>query len=219
MRRFVLIVALVAGLLGLVDVGAKTGESSPSEAVTGAGPAMGTAPVTAPAMPRDGNLATDATAGDPQEPSPVYWAENRPPAGTDRSLPTRLFPADNWWNLSISAAPVDAKSPTYIAALAAARLTYDWGNNYGIPYVTVSGDYPKIRFQGGYYWKGSDDVEYPVPIPALTELGWTQDLAGTISNPVWKGDRHLLIVDVDNQYLLRNLSTVLQRHTQPDVDG
>ena len=64
----------------------------------------------------------------------------------------------------------------------------------------MSGDYPKIRFQGGYYWKGSDDVEYPVPIPALTELGWTQDLAGTISNPVSKGDRHLLIVDVDNQY-------------------
>jgi hypothetical protein len=116
-------------------------------------------------------------------------------------LPKQLFPADNWWNLNISAVPVDPKSATYIAALAPVRLTYDWGNNYGIPYVTVSGDYPKVRFQGGYYWKQSDDVEYPVPIPALTEPGWTQDLAGTISSPVSKQDRHLLIVDVDNQYL------------------
>ena len=35
----------------------------------------------------------------------------------------------------------------------------------------------------------------------MTEPGWTEDLEGTIDNPVSTGDRHLLIVDVDNQHL------------------
>jgi len=141
-----------------------------------------------------------ATTDPPAAPA-NYWAELRPAAGTPRSLPARLFPADNWWNLNVSRAPVDPRSATYVSALASVRLSYDWGNNYGFPFITVSGNYPKIRFQGGYYWNESDDVGYPVPLPALTEPGWTEDLSGTISNPVSKGDRHLLIVDVDNQHL------------------
>lgn len=131
----------------------------------------------------------------------AYWAENRPAAGTAHSLPVRLFPTDNWWNLNISAAPVDPGSAAYIADLAAAHLSYDWGNNYGLPYTTVSGDYPKVSFQGCNYWSESDHISYPIPIPALTEPGWTEDLTGTINNPVSTGDRHLLIVDTDNQYL------------------
>jgi hypothetical protein len=133
--------------------------------------------------------------------TPSYWAELRPAAGTPRSLPARLFPADNWWNLNVSRAPIDPRSAAYIAALARVRLTHDWGHVYGFPFITVSGNYPKIRFQGGSYWKESDDVGYPIPIPALTEPGWTEDISGTISNPVSTGDRHMLIVDVDTQYL------------------
>ena len=69
-----------------------------------------------------------------------YWAENRPPAGTARSLPTRLFPADNWWNLSVADAPLDPKSADFIASIGWGKFRYDWGNNYGLPYVTVSGN-------------------------------------------------------------------------------
>jgi len=131
----------------------------------------------------------------------AYWAENRPPAGTSTSMPARLFPVDNWWNLDISLAPLDPNSASYIADLAAAHLAYDWGNNYGLPYTTVSGDYPKVNFQGCSYWSETDQIPYPIPVPALTQAGWTEDLTGTIDNPVSTGDRHLLIVDTDNQYL------------------
>ena len=112
---------------------------------------------------------------------------------------------------------MDPKSVSYIKALASARLSYDWGNNYGFPFITVSGNYPKVRFQGGSYWTESDDVGYPVPLPALTEPGWTEDLSGTISNPVSKGDRHLLIVDVDNQYLYEIYQPIYNATDSPMV--
>jgi hypothetical protein len=117
-----------------------------------------------------------------------------------------LFPASNWWNQDISTAPVDPRSPAYIAGLAGAKVWYDWGNNYGLPYVTVSGNYPKVRFAGGSYWGESDDVEYPIPIPALTESGWTETVGGKPGPPISVlpndgADHHLIIVDVDNQYL------------------
>jgi hypothetical protein len=34
--------------------------------------------------------------------SQTSWAERRPAVGTGHSLPSRLFPADNWWNLNKS---------------------------------------------------------------------------------------------------------------------
>jgi len=134
------------------------------------------------------------------------WAENRPAAGTAHSLPPRLFPTDNWWNLNISQAPVDAKSADYVRDISGGTAEqvkpwYDWGNTYGLPYVTVSGNYPKVTIQHMAYWDESDHVGYPIPTPALTQPGWTEDLQGTINNPVSSGDRHLVIVDVDNQYL------------------
>jgi hypothetical protein len=165
----------------------------------------------------EGATGQPPAATDPPGTPANYWAELNPAAGTARSLPTRLFPADNWWNLNVSQAPVDPKSSAYIKALASVRLSYDWGNNYGIPFIAVSGNYPKIRFQGGYYWSQSDDVGYPLPIPALSEPGWTEDLSGTISNPVSKGDRHLLIVDVDNQYLYEIYQPIYNATDSPVV--
>jgi hypothetical protein len=76
---------------------------------------------------------------------------------------------------------------------------YDWGNNYGLPYTTVSGNHPKVRFAGGSYWNESDNVEYPIPTQALTQPGWTEELGATLADMPGKVDRHLLIVDVDNQ--------------------
>src|SRR5882672_10276147 len=75
--------------------------------------------------------------------SQTYWAKNRPAAGGAHSIPTRLFPTDNWWNLKISQAPVDTRSASYITGLNGVGPSYDWGNNYGLPYTTVSGNYPK----------------------------------------------------------------------------
>jgi hypothetical protein len=152
----------------------------------------------------------------------MAWAVNRPAAGTAYSLPTRLFPVDNWWNLNVSAAPLDVRSSALIDFCAGGSpdlggnpaldlgLATDWGNNYGMPYCTVSGDHPTIVFayvgySGGA--SGDDTRGFPIPAASITEAGWTEDLAGTIAAPKWLvstgsyRDRHLLIFDVDNQYL------------------
>ena len=57
----------------------------------------------------------------------------------------------------------------------------------------------------------------PIPIPALTEPGWTEDISGTISNPVSKGDRHLLIVDVENQHLYEIYQPIYNATDSPMV--
>lgn len=146
----------------------------------------------------------------------MAWAVNRPVAGTAYSLPTRLFPADNWWNLAVASAPLDIRSAALINFCAGGApalggdpaldfgLSTDWGNNYGLPYCTVSGDYPLVYFDHISYSglaSGDDARGYPIPVDALTVPGWTEDLLGTIDTPVSIGDRHLLIFDVDNQYL------------------
>ena len=205
MLRSAVIGTLVACLIGFAVLDAQMGGDGYSEAVvTDESAGTGTdAPAIPAAAPSDAAVSADETASDPQEPAAAQdsWAENRPPAGTPRSLPKQLFPANNWWNLNISQAPVDPKSANFITSIGTGNLRYDWGNNYGLPYVTVSGNYPKVRFQACSYWSQTDKVEYPIPVPALTEPGWTEDLKGTIDNPVSTGDRHLLIVDVDNQFL------------------
>ena len=146
----------------------------------------------------------------------MAWAVNRPVAGTAYSLPTRLFPADNWWNLRVAEAPLDVRSASFITFCAGGApdlggdpaldlgLSTDWGNNYGLPYCTVSGDYPLVYFTHISYsglTSGDDTRGYPIPVDALTVPGWTEDLLGTIEVPVSTGDRHLIIFDVDNQYL------------------
>src|SRR5438132_10848431 len=61
--------------------------------------------------------------------------------------PLPLFPADNWWNSDVSAAPVDPNSAAFIAFIGATRggMHPDFGGDsgdpsspiYGMPYLTV----------------------------------------------------------------------------------
>jgi len=123
------------------------------------------------------------------------WAENRPPAGGAHSLPARLFPVDNWFNLKITDAAVDPGSVAYLANFTGA-MNNDWGNNYGIPWSTVSSDHPKITLAGCRYASESDmSVEYPIPAAASTEIGWSEELSITIASTNFSGDRHLHMVD------------------------
>src|SRR5215471_19889836 len=66
--------------------------------------------------------------------------------------PLPLFPADNWWNQDISAAPIDPGSAQFIAYVGTSRRLHpDFGgyespgsvNIYGFPYLTVPGTQPK----------------------------------------------------------------------------
>jgi hypothetical protein len=66
----------------------------------------------------------------------------------------QVFPVNNWWNQDISSAPVDARSALLIDFIsgrsatnptAVRRLHPDFGPPpYGIPYVVVAGDQPRV---------------------------------------------------------------------------
>jgi hypothetical protein len=105
------------------------------------------------------------------------------------------FPDDNPWNQPVDQEPVDPDSDTYIDSIGRnSPLHPDFGANwnggpFGIPYIVVSGDTPKVQvaFQ---YADESDPGPYPVPADAPVEGG-----------PASQGDRHILVVDRDHWIL------------------
>jgi hypothetical protein len=131
-----------------------------------------------------------------------------------------LFPADNWWNADVSAAPVDARSAAFIAFInngGTRRLHPDFGGTaspgsveiYGFPYVVVDGTQPLKSVQF-LYGDESDGVNhatgvsypfYPIPDEAATQAHWIEGGAPGNVDQRNQADRHLLIVDRDNRRL------------------
>ena len=73
-----------------------------------------------------------------------------PVEGAALTVPLPLFPANNWWNVDISAAPVDPGSASYVAFInngGTRHLHPDFGGEaspgsvdiYGMPYAIVDG--------------------------------------------------------------------------------
>ncbi|HVQ15446.1 MAG TPA: hypothetical protein VMS40_17715 [Vicinamibacterales bacterium] len=132
--------------------------------------------------------------------------------------PLPLFPSDNWWNVDVSGAPVDAASSSYINFIGGTRRLHpDFGGEaapgsvriYGFPYIVVDGSQAKRTVQF-VYSDQSDGVNhttdqsvpfYPIPDEAITEKHWVE--AGDPGNVNKHGtvDRHMLIVDRDNRHL------------------
>lgn len=133
-------------------------------------------------------------------------------------LPDPVFPADNWWNLDISSAPVDPDSAQYISFIGPSRSAHpDFGGDvspgsvqiYGFPYIVVDSTVPKraVQFQ---YADESDGVDhntgqsvpfYPIPDEAITSAHWIEGgEPGNIDRRA-SHDRHLLIVDGDRRHL------------------
>ncbi|HEX7251458.1 MAG TPA: hypothetical protein VF376_01165, partial [Thermoanaerobaculia bacterium] len=130
-----------------------------------------------------------------------------------------LFPADNWWNLDISSAPVDPNSASFIDFINNGGLVHlhpDLGGDisgaapriYGMPYGVVDGTQAKkaVKFR---YWRESDGVDhttgvsfpfYPIPDQVITTPHWVEGGEPGGQNK-YGGDRHLLIVDRTNLYL------------------
>jgi hypothetical protein len=106
-----------------------------------------------------------------------------------------VFPADNPWNQDISALPLHPMSATYLAHFnTAKKLHPDFGSDtmYGIPFEVVHTGQPFVHVTYTDYPDQSDTGWMPVPPDAHVEGG----------NPVSNnGDRHILIVDVDNHKL------------------
>ena len=134
--------------------------------------------------------------------------------------PLPLFPPDNWWNVDISAAPVDANSADFIDFIGAnVGMHPDFGGKddfpaiYGMVYISVPGTQPLQPVTFVEYGAQSDagapgrPPGYPIPDQAKTqpvvdadprwiEGGYPGNVAGCPD-----GDRHMLIVDRDNRLL------------------
>ena len=138
-----------------------------------------------------------------------------PSRGGTLPAPLPLFPADNWWNLDISAAPVDAGSASFITYIGPKTLHPDFGgdaggdNIYGFPYVVVDGSQPKKTVQFRYADEsdgydlatGKSYPFYPIPDEAATQPRWIEGGPPGNVNLTGEQDRHMLIVDRENRLL------------------
>jgi hypothetical protein len=131
--------------------------------------------------------------------------------------PLPLFPPDNWWNVDISAAPVDPNSANFINFIGATvELHPDFGGDslddpppaiYGMPYISVSATQPLLPVTWMTPWNESDDgfpgrpIGYPIPEEAKTQAKWIEGGHPGNVAPDPGGDRHMLIVDRDNRIL------------------
>src|SRR5471032_994415 len=105
-----------------------------------------------------------------------------------------VFPANNYWNTPVDTLPLHPSSATWVNSIGAAtKLHPDWGNvladNFGIPFVTVTGTQPNvpITFDPNGFGDESDPGPYPIPPSAPIEGGSASD-----------GDRHVIVVDTTN---------------------
>ena len=107
------------------------------------------------------------------------------------------FPASNAWNTDVSSAPVDPNSAALITSIGLTTgLHPDFGaglfngSSIGIPYVVVSGMQARVAMNWQAYADQSDPGPYPVPSAAPVE-----------GAPDPGGDRHVLVIDRDNNRL------------------
>jgi len=99
-----------------------------------------------------------------------------------------VFPANNPWNTDVSTMPLDPGSAAYITRIQAdgadfLHADFGGGGTYGIPYVTVPGNEPRVPINFWQYPGESNPGPYPVPLGAPVEGG---------------SDRHVISVDRDN---------------------
>ncbi|GEN81229.1 hypothetical protein N867_03565 [Actinotalea fermentans ATCC 43279 = JCM 9966 = DSM 3133] len=134
------------------------------------------------------------------DPDPVYAT------GPMADLGFRPFPADDPWNTRVDGADVDPGSAVLIASIGASdRLHMDFGADwdggpFGIPYVVVGPDQPRVAVTFDYDDE-SDPGPYPVPPDAPIEGGAASG-----------GDRHVLVVDAGT----RTLYELYAAYPQPD---
>jgi hypothetical protein len=139
--------------------------------------------------------------------------------GGEIPLPLPLFPQNNWWNIDVSNAPLAPNSGAFINFIGLTRQMHpDFGGNdeenppnvFGIPFIVVDGSQEKKTVDFVLFGDQSDGEDheteesfpfYPVPDEAITEPGWVEGGAPGNVDERDEGDRHVLIVDKDNNHL------------------
>lgn len=133
--------------------------------------------------------------------------------GADLLALSPLFPPDNWWNVDVSAAPVDPNSADFINFIGAGvGLHPDLGGDdpdvvngtFGMIYATVPGTQPLAPVTFVEFGDQSDHgapgrpAGYPIPVEARTQAKWIE---GGFPASQTGGDRHMLLLDRDNRIL------------------
>ena len=98
-----------------------------------------------------------------------------------------VLPADNPLNQEVAGLPESPNSQSYIESIGlTAHLHPDFGNNpsYGIPFVVVGPEQPKVPIKFTAYKSESDPGPYPVPGEAPIEGGGKHG----------RGDKHVLVL-------------------------
>jgi len=128
--------------------------------------------------------------------------------------PLPLFPPDNWWNVDVSAAPVDLNSANFVNFIGATRgLHPDFGGDdpdhppdgiFGFPYAVVPGNQPLEPVAFVEFDPQSDHAApgrpagYPIPVAARTQPKWIE---GGAPGGGTADDHHMLLVDRDDRIL------------------
>jgi hypothetical protein len=96
-----------------------------------------------------------------------------------------VFPGSDDFNQRVTTLPTAPRSNQIISGMAGDDLHPDFGSNpkYGIPYVVVPPDQPRLPIRFTAYGNESDKGPYPIPPGAPIEGGRSSD-----------GDRHILVV-------------------------
>jgi hypothetical protein len=133
-----------------------------------------------------------------------------PPVLLEPLTGRQVFPASNWWNQDVSAAPLDPKSAQFISWIGASRQVHpDFGPPpYGIPYVVVAGDQARVPMTFQYDDESDYGIPglagYPIPDEARTQPHYIE---GDVPGGGSSGDRHLLIIDRDRWMLYEIFAT------------
>jgi hypothetical protein len=165
-------------------------------------PAPAPAPAPTPA-PAPAPTPTPTPAPAPAPAGVVYSSVRTAALGHGASLNGAIpFPPDNAWNQNISSLPVDPNSANLIASIGiSAGLHPDFGSGtwngapIGIPYVVVAGTQPRVNIRFTAYGSESDPGPYPIPADARIEGAASQ------TSPDNGGDRHVIVIDRDNNRL------------------
>ncbi|MEN3340300.1 MAG: hypothetical protein V7647_3976 [Acidobacteriota bacterium] len=142
-----------------------------------------------------------------------------PPVLEDNLAGRQVFSSSNWWNTDVTGAPVDPRSLQLIDFISGRtatnrtpvrRLHPDFGPPpYGIPYVVVAGDQPRVALALGAYADESDTGApglpgYPMPVEARTTPNYIE---GGVAGGGSIGDRHMLVIDRDRWLLYETYAT------------
>jgi len=133
-----------------------------------------------------------------------------PPVLLEPLTGRQVFPATNWWNQDVSAAPVDPNSAQFVSWIGATRRLHpDFGPPpYGIPYVVVAGDQARVPVTFEYDDESDMGVPglsgYPIPEEAKTQPHYIE---GDVPGGGTSGDRHLLVIDRDRWLLYELFAT------------